>query len=658
MHSASERGTSPDLNERCQPSALNLHVSSAAPLGPASDSTGRQGARKHPQGRDSTVACAACRTVVPARAARREGGGGGRLLALCTAALAGLLLLPRCAWPDSFQDVRFAVTTARVGRRARGAGAPRDVFARRAPHKPLLLFGDGVSTYEQVERRRGQGALFMGNRPALWVWLGCGAVACLSSAIRAGSLLRCFQSSAATVLLAAPELKESVEEILPFLKKEKVYYLSKTSATEGVETFLDKVDAASDEPTPLSWRSDITFKTPAMYIYTSGTTGLPKAAVINHERIMLASGLYDAGNVTSEDIVYTALPLYHSSALLVGVHGGIMKGATIVLCARFSACQFWDDCRKYNITVIQYIGEVLRYVCSVPQRNNDQDHKVRLAIGNGTRADVWREFIRRFGKISILEFYASTEGNISFVNTGKIGAVGRVNCLQKKILCYELIKYDVEKDEPVRDENGYCIRVPKGEPGLLIKITQYAAFSGYAGAREQTEKKQLRDVFQKGDLYFNSGDLLVINNNFIYFHDRTGDAFRWKGENISTTEVADVLGLIDFVQEVIVYGVSVPGYEGRTGMACIRLKENCEFNGESTYRPVDTHLPNYARPRFIRIKSAIEVTAIFKYCKVQLVEEGFNPAVKDRLYFLDDKENLYIMTQDIYNSVKNHHFKL
>ncbi|KFO88849.1 Very long-chain acyl-CoA synthetase, partial [Buceros rhinoceros silvestris] len=455
------------------------------------------------------------------------------------------------------------------------------------------------------------------------------------------------------------ELKESVEEILPFLKKEnvKVYYLSKTSATEGVESFLDKVDAASDEPTPLSWRSDTTFKTPAMYIYTSGTTGLPKAAVINHKRIMLACGLFDAGNVTSEDIVYTALPLYHSSALLIGVHGCIMKGATIVLRARFSASQFWDDCRRYNVTVIQYIGEVLRYLCSVPQRSNDQDHKVRLAIGNGIRADVWREFIRRFGNINILEFYASTEGNVSFVNyTGKIGAVGRVNCLQKKILCYELIKYDVEKDEPVRDENGYCVRVPKGKPGLLIcKISQYAPFSGYAGAKQQTEKKLLRDVFQKGDLYVNSGDLLVIDNdNFIYFHDRTGDTFRWKGENVSTMEVADVLGLIDCVQEVIVYGVSVPG------MACIRLKENCEFNAESTYRHVNTHLPKYARPRFVRIKSDIELTATFKYRKVQLVEEGFNPAViKDRLYFLDDKENLYVqMTQDIYNSVKNHDFKL
>ncbi|KAM6387779.1 LOW QUALITY PROTEIN: long-chain fatty acid transport protein 2 [Pluvialis apricaria] len=470
--------------------------------------------------------------------------------ALCTA-LAGLLLPPplllRCAW----QDLRFALTMARAAGRARRAAARRPastllaVLRRRA--RQLLLFGGEVCTYGQVERRSCQAAralrdaaglraggclaLFMGNRPAhVWVWLGC-AVACLNSNIRAAPLLRCCQSSAATVLLAAPDF--------------------------SLESLLERAFCNSSILCPSS--------TPTIYY--------------------------------------------------------------IAFCTR----------------------------------NNDQDHKVRLAIGNGIRADVWREFIR-FGNINILEFYASTEENISFVNyTGKIGAVGRVNCLQKKILRYELIKYDVEKDEPVRDENGYCTRVPKGKPGLLIcKITQYAPFSGYAGAKQQTEKKQLRDVFQKGDSYFNSGDLLVIDNdNFIYFHDRTGDTFRWKGENVSTTEVADVLGLIDCVQEVIVYGVSVPGYEGRTGMACLRLKGNCEFNGESTYRHVNTHLPNYARPRFIRIKSAIELTATFKYRKVQLVEEGFNPAVKDRLYFLDDKENLYVqMTQDIYNSVKKHDFKL
>uniref|UniRef100_K7FE23 long-chain-fatty-acid--CoA ligase n=1 Tax=Pelodiscus sinensis TaxID=13735 RepID=K7FE23_PELSI len=606
-----------------------------------------------------------------------------------------LPLLLNLSCPYFFRDLCFFLKLARVSRRTRSYAARDPVHsilevflqrARQAPRKPFVLFEEETHTYEQVDKRSSQVAralreqaglrpgdclaLFMGTEPAyLWIWLGLAklgcAMACLNSNIRAQSLLHCFRCSGAKVLGAAPGLKAAVEEILSTLKEEnvRVFYLSRTSDTEGVDSFLDKIESVSDEPTPPSWRSHVTSKTPAMYIYTSGTTGLPKAAVINHHRILLACGILFTSGVTSEDIVYNALPLYHSAGLMVGFHGCIIVGATFALRSKFSASQFWVDCKKYNVTVIQYIGEVLRYLCNTPKKDSDRDHRVRMALGNGLRADVWREFIRRFGDIHIFEFYAATEGNIGFINyTRKVGAVGRVNYFHKKIIRYELIKYDVEKDEPVRDENGYCIRVPKGEAGLLIcKITPYSPFSGYAGAKSQTEKKKLADVFQKGDLYFNSGDLLMIDqDNFIYFHDRVGDTFRWKGENVATTEVADILGLIEFVQEVNVYGVPVPGHEGRIGMAAIRLKEGYDFNGEKTYKHVVDYLPNYARPRFIRIQDAIEITGTFKYRKVQLVEEGFNPAViKEGLYFLDDKEKMYVlMTQDIYNAIYNNSLKL
>lgn len=286
-----------------------------------------------------------------------------------------------------------------------------------------------------------------------------------------------------------------------------------------------------------------------------------------------------------------------------------------------------------------------------------------MAVGNGLRGDVWKEFIKKFGDIHIYEFYAATEGNIGFMNyTRKIGAVGRVNYLQRKVVTYELIKYDVEKDEPVRDGNGYCIKVPKGEVGLLIcKITRLTPFSGYAGGKTQTEKKKLKDVFKKGDLYFNSGDLLMIDHdNFIYFHDRVGDTFRWKGENVATTEVADILGLVDFIQEVNVYGVPVPGHEGRIGMASIKMKEDREFDGKKLFKHVVDYLPSYARPRFLRIQDIIEITGTFKHRKVTLVEEGFNPTViKDALYFLDEKAEMYVpMTEDIYNAISEKSLKL
>ncbi|XP_039093064.1 very long-chain acyl-CoA synthetase isoform X2 [Hyaena hyaena] len=559
--------------------------------------------------------------------------------------LAGLLLLPllvNLCCPYFFQDVSYFLRLVGVARQARSYGQRRPVRtilhkflekARQIPHKPLLLFRDETLTYAQVDRRSNQVArtlhdhiglrqgdcvaILMGNEPAyVWLWLGLAklgcAMACLNYNIRAKSLLHCFQCCGAKVLLASPELQEAIEEVLPSLKKDNVsiYYVSRTSNTDGVDSLLDKVDEVSTEPIPESWRSEVTFSTPALYIYTSGTTG-----------------------------------------------------ATLVLRNKFSASQFWDDCRKYNVTVIQYIGELLRYLCNSPQKPNDRVHRVRMAMGNGLRGDVWREFIRRFGDICIYEFYASTEGNIGFMNyTRKIGAVGRVNYLQKKAIAYELIKYDVEKDEPVRDGNGYCIRIPKGEVGLLIcRITQFTPFSGYTGESTQTERKKLRDVFKKGDLYFNSGDLLMIDHeNFIYFHDRVGDTFRWKGENVATTEVADIVGLVDFIQEVNVYGVSVPGHEGRIGMASIKMKENHEFDGKKLFHHVVDYLPSYARPRFLRIQDTIEITGTFKHRKVTLVEEGFNPAViKDALYFLDDKAEMYVpMTEDIYNAINNKALKL
>ncbi|XP_057344775.1 long-chain fatty acid transport protein 2 [Manis pentadactyla] len=613
-------------------------------------------------------------------------------------ALAGLLLLPllvNFCCPYFFQDMGYFLRVAGLTRRVRSYAQRRPVRTilqvflekvRKTPHKPLLLFRDETLTYAQVDRRSNQVAralrdhlglrqgdcvaLFMGNEPAyVWLWLGLAklgcAMACLNSNIRAKSLLHCFQCCGAKVLLVSPELQAAIEEVLPSLQKDDVsiYYVSRTSNTDGVGSLLDKVDQVSADPIPESWRSEVTFSTPAVYIYTSGTTGLPKAATINHHRLWYGCALTVVAGIKEDDIIYTTLPLYHSAALMIGLHGCLITGATLVLRTKFSASQFWDDCRKYNVTVIQYIGELLRYLCNCPQKPNDRDHKVRLALGNGLRGDVWREFIKRFGDIHIYEFYASTEGNIGFVNyTRKIGAIGRVNYLQKKVVTYELIKYDVEKDEPVRDGNGYCIKVPKGEVGLLVcKITRLTPFSGYSGGKTQTEKKKLRDVFKKGDLYFNSGDLLMIDHeNFIHFHDRVGDTFRWKGENVATTEVADVMGLVDFVQEVNVYGVPVPGHEGRIGMASIKVKDDHEFDGKKLFKHVADYLPSYARPRFLRLQDTIAITGTFKHRKVTLVEEGFNPEViKDSLYFLDDKAAMYVpMTEDIYNAISNKSLKL
>ncbi|XP_049458450.1 very long-chain acyl-CoA synthetase [Epinephelus fuscoguttatus] len=554
------------------------------------------------------------------------------------------------------------------------------------PHKPFIVFENENYSYTSTDKRSNKTAnalqshpgykagdtvaLFMGNEPAfMFTWLALAKlgspVALLNHNIRTKSLLHCFNCCKATVLIAASELKEAVEDVLPSLIEQGVTVLlmTKHCDTPGIESFFDKVDEAPDTPLPRSLRSHITFKSPAVYIYTSGTTGLPKAAVVNQNRLLTALVVLSSNGVTSSDVIYLNLPLYHTAGFIVGFIGSIETGSTMILRRKFSASQFWDDCRKHSVTVVQYIGEVMRYLCSTPKKENDKDHKVRLAIGNGVRAEIWREFVNRFGNIQIREFYASTEGNVGFVNyAGKIGAIGRVNFFHKRLFPFALIKYDTERDEPIRDANGLCVESPKGETGLLVsKITDIAPFVGYAKNEEQTEKKRLRNVFKKGDLYFNSGDLMRIDkDNFIYFQDRVGDTFRWKGENVATNEVSDILSISDCLKEANVYGVQVPGHEGRVGMAAVTVKEGAEFSGSRIYNHVVSYLPSYARPRFIRIQNAVEVTGTFKQIKVKLVEESFDPGrIQDPLYILDDAEKSYVpLTAQVYSFIISGHIKL
>ncbi|XP_063174656.1 long-chain fatty acid transport protein 5 [Chroicocephalus ridibundus] len=564
-----------------------------------------------------------------------------------------------------------------------------DVFrehVRRRPRWPLILFQEEVYTYEDVDRRSNQAArllarrlglepgrtvaVFLPNHPTyVWTWLalaklGC-PMACLNCNVRGRALQHALAAAGATVVLSSPELQAAVEEVLPALQRDgiRVFYLSSTSPTPGVEALLPAIEEVSHEPLPAHHRAGVTADSKALYIYTSGTTGLPKAAVITELKLMMVANLGRLCGLRPDDVIYTTLPLYHSAGLLIGVGGCFEVGATCVLRGKFSASQFWEDCRRYNVSVIQYVGELMRYLCNTPKRPNDREHRVRMALGNGLRAEVWKEFLQRFGPVSIWEFYGATEGNAGFINyTGKIGAVGRANIFLKTFAPFELIKYNVEEDEPVRDERGLCIRVGPGETGLLvIKITKNTPFHGYAGDSKKTEKKVLRDVLVKGDAFFNSGDLLMIDHErFVYFQDRVGDTFRWKGENVATTEVEATLAMMNFIQEVNVYGVAVPGCEGRCGMAAIRLKAGASFEGQDLYAFTGDTLPAYAAPRFVRIQDTLEITGTFKQCKGNLVKEGFDPnIIKDPLFFRDDKKKSYVpLNPDTYAAIMDRKLNL
>ncbi|XP_036420445.1 very long-chain acyl-CoA synthetase [Colossoma macropomum] len=602
--------------------------------------------------------------------------------------LAALALLLRVCFPHFWTEVFYLKDLLLVlvrflwRKRLRPPFLAVDRFEEqvaRQPGRTFLMFEGETFTYSAADRRSNRiahalqahsslragdaAALFLRNEPDfLFAWLalaklGC-AAALLNDNIRSGSLLHCFRCSGAKVLITSAELQGAVQEIIAPLVEDEVcvFVLAAECVSAHMQSLTEKMENVPDSPIPRTLRAKVTFNDPAVYIYTSGTTGLPKAAVLSQMRLLAALAVLASIGVTGSDVIYVTLPLYHTAGFLVGFIASVETGSKIILKRKFSVSQFWKDCRKHNVTVIQYIGEIMRYLCNTPKTENDKEHRVRLAIGNGLRADVWKEFLTRFGKIEVREFYASTEGNVGFFNyTGKIGAVGRVSFLHRKLFPFALIKYDTVTDEPVRDANGRCIEVSTGETGLLVvKITKLAPFAGYAGNPEQTEKKRLWDVFQPGDVYFNSGDLLKIDHdNFIYFQDRVGDTFRWKGENVATTEVSDIITQVDFIKEGNIYGVQVPGHEGRVGMAAVTIKEGAEFDGTKMFDHVTKHLPSYAQPRFLRIQSAVEVTGTFKQVKKKLVEEGFNPAaISESLHFLSEKERRYIpLTELLFNSI-------
>ncbi|XP_034458674.1 long-chain fatty acid transport protein 6 [Hippoglossus hippoglossus] len=618
----------------------------------------------------------------------------GWLSALAMGVVSAHVLLKVC-FPYFWRDLLFLIKVIRCGARLELSKFTCSVHtvlerfvqqAQRVPNKPFVIFEGTVHTYRDIEQRSNRlahvflesvnlrkgdcVALLMGNEPDfLCVWFGLAKVGCsvafLNTNIKSKSLLHCFNCCGAKTLIVGSELVECLDGILTSLLEDNIQVWAMGSHSEHtqVHSLLDKVAAASEQPVPAVLHATTSLKSPTLYIFTSGTTGLPKAAVITHLQSLKAAAGFWAFGMTEDDVVYIPLPLYHSAASLIGIGGTIELGATCVLKKKFSASQFWNDCRKHNVTAFQYIGELCRYLCNQPKTEVDKVHKVRMGVGNGLRQDVWREFQSRFGNVKMCEVYGSTEGNLCFMNhIGKIGTVGRSNFLYRLLFKYDLVKYDMEKDEPVKDQYGFCQRVGRGETGLLLsKVSATSPFFGYAGSKQLTEKKLMRNVFVKGDAYFNTGDLMAEDQEgFICFKDRVGDTFRWKGENVATTELTEALGLVDFMQEVNVYGVEIPGLEGRAGMAAVIIRPGLVFDGKKLFEHVVTDLPAYAHPRFIRIQEMMEMTSTFKLQKFQLVQSGFNPStIADPLYVLDYQQKNYIpLTDTVYHSILAGEYKL
>lgn len=517
--------------------------------------------------------------------------------------------------------------------------------------------GEGVQKGETV-------ALFMHNRPEyLAIWLGIvrmgGVVALINTNLAGKSLAHCINIVSPRHIIVGAGLDEALETATPHLTGEHIIWSSGDGASGG-RSLDSAIAPLDDQRLPADQRPALTINDRCLYIYTSGTTGLPKAANINHYRVQaIMNGFSAATQASADDRMYNCLPLYHSAGGLIATGSVLTVGGSCVIRERFSARQFWDDVVSNDCTMFQYIGELCRYLVNSPTHPNETKHKIRLCNGNGLRPDIWLDFKTRFKLPNILEWYASTEGNAVFFNFDeRPGAVGRIPKWAERRFVTEVVKYDIESETQQRDPNGFCIKCEPNEVGEVIsKIIDDPSkpsqrFEGYSDDTA-SEKKILRDVFEKGDAWFTTGDLMRKDEHgYFYFIDRIGDTFRWKGENVATSEVSEAITVFPGIKEANVYGVHVPGHDGRAGMAA--LTTDGEVDCAGLYAHVRAQLPEYARPIFLRILSEMDITGTFKIKKTDLVKEGFNPAtIEDRLYVADDDAGAYVpMTADAYNAIE------
>ncbi|MCE9571760.1 MAG: long-chain-acyl-CoA synthetase [Deltaproteobacteria bacterium] len=552
--------------------------------------------------------------------------------------------------------------------------------ARERPDGCAILFEDRRWTHRELNtqsnqwanllasRGIGQGdvvAVLLENRPEMLAAIGgvvkLGAIAAVVNTRQRGAILaHSFTVAKATTFIVGEELWDAFAEVRAQAgapPASRVLWLAEheraAAPKDTTDAALAVAGAATTTPAIMA---TLTLADPCFYIYTSGTTGLPKASVMSHNRWIKAAGAFGMAGLAMrpDDVLYLALPLYHNNGLSVAWGAAATAGAAIALRRKFSASQFWDDVRRYDATAFVYIGEFCRYLLNQTPSLKDRDHKVRRIAGNGLRPDIWHQFKERFGIEEVYEFYAASEGNVAFVNLlNRDATVG---------LCpapYAMVKYDIDRDQVVRNSDGRLIRVGRVEVGLLIaEVSERYAFDGYTD-KTASEKKLLRDVFKVGDCWFNSGDLMRDQGfRHAQFVDRIGDTFRWKGENVSTNEVAEVINTFPQIAESTVYGVQVPGSDGRCGMAALVLRSPDEPLDLAAFaRHVQGQLPNYAWPLFLRVRPALDTTGTFKQMKGDLRKQGYDPAqVGEPLFVMPPRHSAYVpLAAPLYQEIAGGH---
>jgi fatty-acyl-CoA synthase len=548
--------------------------------------------------------------------------------------------------------------------------------AARHPDRPLLRFEDEVVTYADFNvsvnryahlmRREGVArgdvvAIVMENSPAFLMAEAAvaklGAVGALVNHHLTGAALEhvLATSNARLVLVDAASLPAVVAAHL----RTPLWAAGDPAALPpGVESLRAGLEASDATEPPLA---NVRGRDVFLYIYTSGTTGYPKAAIIRHVRFTMGgialSGMFGIG---ADDTVYAPLPLYHGESNFVGFSVALRAGGTFASRRRFSASEFLGDVRRHGATMFVYVGELCRYLLRQPPGPADRDHRLRVGAGAGLRPDIWLPFKERFGIERIFEMYGATEGNVGLINrSNRPGSVGRAHPFQHDSV--RLGRYDLTRGELVRGTDGFVVRCADGETGELLGRTGSGPmpYDGYVD-RAASEQKLVRDAFSSGDAWFRTGDLLRRDRDgYYYFVDRIGDTFRWKGENVATQEVAEILNRAPGVSETSVYGVTVPDTDGRAGMAAVVVAPGATFDPAAFYAHATANLPRYACPVFVRLVGEMVVTGTLKQRKVALQQEGYDPARVPSLYLRDDGAATYVpLTAELWQEISAERVRL
>ena len=540
--------------------------------------------------------------------------------------------------------------------------------------RPAITFEGRTVTYGELDAianrfahwakglnlRKGQTvALFMPNRLEYFaIWYGLSKIgvvtALINNQLSGLALAHCLNIAGASHVVVDPETSPAFEAAKTLIEKPMQQWV--LGAAHGDQRDLvQALKSCSQLPPDKSVRENMRAKDTALLIFTSGTTGLPKAARVTHVRAQLyMRGFAGATGAKASDRIYLTLPLYHATGGLCALGAALLNGGSVVLRRRFSASHFWPEIIDEGCTMFVYIGELCRYLVNQPPTDDETRHKVRLAFGNGLRPDIWPNMKQRFRIPEVLEFYGATEGNVSMFNfDGREGAIGRVPKYLRKRFNIRLVQFDVETETPIRGLDGLCREAGIGQIGECIgKISSDAReeYTGYVD-KAASEKKVLHDVFEKGDTWFSTGDLMTADaDGYFYFVDRIGDTFRWKGENVSTIEVAERLQAAAGVKEANVYGVAMEGADGRAGMA--GLVVDADFDIKAFGDHVAETLPSYAQPVFVRIMPAIETTGTFKVRKMDLVADGYDPGkIRGPLYFRDPKKGYVKVTKGVFEKL-------